>query len=91
MYRAVNDIAGYIDVVVIAADRPGVNDVAIDVQRDEVGRRNFIVTKTKSIDQEIVGSGYLRGNVVPDDVGETEHIRKSIARGQVNAHLPFGG
>ena len=83
---AVNDIAGKVDAVI------GIglgNDVALDVDFDEARCRDFLVEKAVKIDQQMLGAGNARRDMVVDKVGHAVGIDQPIASGEIDPSLPF--
>ncbi len=84
--RAVNHIARDIDAVI------GVglgNDVALDIDLDQARCRDLLVKQPVEIDQQMVGAGNARGDVVIDQVGHGIGVDQAIAGGEIEPGLPF--
>ena len=87
--RAVNDETGEIDVF-LTFRRAAVYHLAIEIDGYEVGSGNLVVAQAEAIDQKMFGAGDLGGDVIPDDVRETEHVSKPIAGREIQPRAPLG-
>src|SRR5436190_14295699 len=87
MDRAVNDEASFVD-----GSLGVVDDIAFQVDLDEIGSRDLLEKEAEAVEQEMSGlAGHARGNVCVDQIGPAEMIDQPVARRQIDALLPFCG
>ena len=89
MHGAVNYVSRHIDVLV-ARSGSRVDDVAVGVDRYEIGCGHLIKAQAEAVNQKMFRIRYLGRNVIPDNVGKPEHIGEPVAGCEVNSHLPLG-
>ena len=84
--RAVDHIAGVVDAVV------GVglaDDVAVDIDLDQARRGDLLVEQPVEIDQQVLGAGNARRDVVVDQVGHAVGIDQPVAGREIDPGLPL--
>jgi hypothetical protein len=81
-------VAGEVDAVV----RGIRDDLAIEIDLDQRGRRDLLVHHAERIDQEmLVAARHARRDMVEVQVGHAVEIDKAVAGREIDAGLPFGG
>ena len=89
VHRAVDDVAGRVHRVVEAVRLR--DHVAGEVDLDQAGGGDLLVQHAVGVDQDVVlRPGDARGDVVVDEVGHAVARDQPVARGEVDAHVPFG-
>src|SRR5262249_14499855 len=59
---------------------------------DEVRGRHLLEQQPETVEQEMTGlARNARRNVGVDQIGPTEMLHQAVARGEIDALLPFGG
>jgi hypothetical protein len=59
-----------------AAARSGIDHIAIEIQRNQVRRGDLVESQAESVYQEVIRFWDPGRDVVPDNVGKAEYIRK---------------
>src|SRR5690606_19353477 len=80
---AVDDEAGQVNFL------RSVYDIPVQVQRDEIGGGNLVVSQAEAVDEEIIGARDAGRDVVVDEVGVPEQVRQTISSGEVHPHSPL--
>src|SRR5262245_35275022 len=84
---AVNDEPGFVHGSVRLLD-----EIAIEIDLDEVRGRHLLEQQPETVEQEMTGlARNARRNVGVDQIGPTEMLHQAVARGEIDALLPFGG
>src|SRR5262245_49491524 len=95
---AIDVVASAVDCAV--NDEPGLvhgsvrllDEIAIEIDLDEVRGRHLLEQQAETVEQEMTGlARNARRNVGVDQIGPTEMLHQAVARGEIDALLPFGG
>src|SRR5215510_6830735 len=87
MDRAVNDEPGFVHGSVWLLD-----EIAVEIDLDEVRSGHLLEQQPETVEQEPTGlARNARRNVGVDQVGPAEMLDQPVARGEIDALLPFGG
>src|SRR6185503_6440490 len=85
---AVDHVAGFVDAVV-GLGLP--DDLALDVDLHQARRGDLLVEHPVKIDEQMIGAGDARRDVIVDQVGYPVLVYEAIAGGEVDPRLPFLG
>src|SRR5471030_382374 len=65
-------------------------DFTVQVDLDQVGSRDFVVSQSERVDQEVlVRTGHTQRNVIENQLGPAEHMKHAIRCGEIEPGLPF--
>src|SRR5262245_59811813 len=87
MDRAVNDEPGFVHGSVWLLD-----EIAVEIDLDEVRSGHLLEQQPETVEQEMTWlARNARRNVGVDQIGPAEMLDQPVARGEIDALLPFGG